>query len=82
MLFPLFYGAFGKERIAAATADKAATIPESFELEVKLRMRQMNCIVAPRLNDEVKFFLGRYIFKHQHFTGKMLGNAAVYFPVF
>lgn len=82
MLFPLCFGAFSKERMAASIAVKSETIPENFELEVKLRMRQMTCIVAPRLNDEVKFFLNRYIFKHQHFTGKMLGNAAVYFPVF
>lgn len=57
-------------------------IPEDFELEVKLRMRKMECIVTPRLNDEVKFYLNRYIFKHQLFTGKMLGKAALYFPVF
>lgn len=82
MLIPLCFGAFSKERMTAAIAVKSETIPENFELEVKLRMRQMTCIVTPRLNDEVKFFLGRYIFKHQHFTGKMLGNAAVYFPVF
>jgi membrane-bound lytic murein transglycosylase D len=82
MLFPLCFGAFGKERMTATKAVSSETIPENFELEVKLRMRQMTCIVAPRLNEEVKFFLGRYIFKHQHFTGKMLGNAAVYFPVF
>jgi membrane-bound lytic murein transglycosylase D len=57
-------------------------IPEDFELEVKLRMRNMNCVVTPRLNDEVRFYLGKYIFKHPEFTARMLGNAALYFPVF
>jgi membrane-bound lytic murein transglycosylase D len=58
------------------------SIPENFELDVKLRMRKMECIVAPRLNDEVRFYLGKYIFKHPAFTAKMLGNAALYFPIF
>jgi membrane-bound lytic murein transglycosylase D len=57
-------------------------IPEAFELEVKLRMRQMTCIVQPRLNDEVRFYLGKYIFKHPEFTGRMLGKSALYFPIF
>jgi membrane-bound lytic murein transglycosylase D len=65
-----------------ASNTSIVTIPESFELEVKVRMKQMNCIVTPRLNEEVKFYLGKYIFKHPSFTAKMLGNAALYFPIF
>lgn len=57
-------------------------IPEDFEFAVKTRMKRMECIVTPRLNEEVKFYLNKYIFKHPSFTSKMLGNAALYFPVF
>ena len=67
---------------SAAPSTSFTWIPESFELEVKVRMRSMDCIVTPRLNDEVKYYLGKYIFKHPAFTAKMLGNAALYFPIF
>lgn len=62
--------------------DDGGLIPEGFELQVKIRLRAMDCVVVPRLNEDVKLFLSRYIFKHAKYTEKMLGNAALYFPVF
>jgi len=62
--------------------DDGGLIPEGFELQVKLRLRAMDCVVVPRLNEDVKLFLSRYIFKHPKYTERMLGNAALYFPVF
>jgi len=68
--------------IAGASTPVDETIPEDFELQIKLRLRVMDCVVVPRLNDDVKMFLSRYIFKYPRSTERMLGNAALYFPVF
>lgn len=58
------------------------TIPEDHDLQVKVRMKSMDCIVAPRLNADVKKYLDRYIFTFPQYTEKILANAAMYFPIF
>jgi len=67
---------------AASNPPAENPIPEDFELQIKLRLRVMDCVVVPRLNEDVKLFLTRYIFKYPRNTERMLGNAALYFPVF
>ena len=65
-----------------STINAGNAIPADYELKVKVRLKSMDCVVIPRLNEDVKFFLGNYIFKHPKYTERMLGNAALYFPVF
>ena len=69
-------------QVKGSSVVESYTIPDGHDLEVKIKMKSLDCVVTPRLNEDVKKYLDRYIFKYPQYTEKILSNAAIYFPIF